>query len=323
MHDKKHGLGKGMSSLISDFDYDAQIANVVNKTIGEKKEEENKEETKKADIPAVHSDQVIKVKLDDISPNPNQPRKNFDDEALSSLALSIKSEGIIQPLIVEEVSPGKYQIIEGERRYRAARLASLNEVPAIVRNIGEIAKMEIALIENIQRENLNPIEEAYAYQALITRTGYSQEEIAKRVGKSRSLVANTLRLLGLSDALKDDVISGVISAGHARAILSLKNPADQILLRNRIIEKNLSVRDAEELANEYNRGHKVVQRNRRGSDKDDMVLDAEAKFSSAIGAHTELKGSLERGKLEIRFRSQKELERIYAALSDGEELFEE
>ena len=144
MHDKKHGLGKGMSSLISDFDYDAQIANVVNKTIGEKKEEENKEETKKADIPAVHSDQVIKVKLDDISPNPNQPRKNFDDEALSSLALSIKSEGIIQPLIVEEVSPGKYQIIAGERRYRAARLASLNEVPVIVRNIGEIAKMEIA-----------------------------------------------------------------------------------------------------------------------------------------------------------------------------------
>lgn len=329
MHEKRHGLGKGMGSLLTGFDYDAQIENVVTKTIGEKEEKPKEpvvvEKPAEKIIPRVEeikkTESVVEVKLSDIKPNPNQPRKSFDEEALESLADSIKSKGIIQPLILMEYAPGKYSIIAGERRFRAAALAGLQSVPAIVRSMDEVSRMEVALIENIQRSDLNPIEEAFAYQELMVKSRCTQEELAAKLGKSRSLVANTLRLLSLSDNLKDDVISGLLSPGHARAILSLKNPADQELLRNKIVEKNLTVREAEELASEYNKGHKVVSK--RGKEKEDDVFLVESKFSSAIGAHIELKGSLEKGRIEIKFRSQKELERIYSALSDGEELFEE
>ena len=179
----------------------------------------------------------------------------------------------------------------------------------------------MSLIENIQRENLNPIEEAYAYQYLIQRSNLTQEELAAKVGKSRSAIANSIRLLSLSDKLKDDVISGQISAGHARAILSLVNPADQQLLREKIVDGELSVREAERLADEYNKGHKVEPK-KKGKEEDPEVSEVVERFVSATGSRCEIKGTLDRGKLLIKFRSQQDLERIYSLLSGGSQLFD-
>ena len=318
--DKKHGLGKGMGSLLSGFDYDAQIENVV------LKEDEREEapvippsfEPEKKD----DGEKVLYIPLSSITPNPNQPRKSFDEDALNELAESIRSQGVIQPIIIEEYAPSKYSIIAGERRFRAAQIAGLKSIPSIIKSFGEIQRMEVSLIENVQRENLNPIEEAFAYQYLIQKSGYTQEEVANKVGKSRSAVTNSIRLLNLPDIVKDDLISGMMTSGHARAILSLVNPADQILLRNKIIEGDLSVREAEALADEYNKGRKIVQK-KKEKGKDPDILFAEEKFINAIGAKVEIKGTLNRGRLMVRFRTQKELERIYSYLSNGEDLFDE
>ena len=323
--DKKHGLGKGMGSLLSGFDYDAQIENIALS--------ENDKEEAPVTPPSVSSsapghgevdlgERVAYLPISSITANPNQPRKSFDEDSLNELAESIKSQGVIQPIIVEEYAPGKYSIIAGERRFRAAQIAGLNTIPGIVKNLGEIQRMEVSLIENVQRENLNPVEEAFAYQYLIQKSGYTQEEVAKKVGKSRSAITNSIRLLNLPDIIKDDLISGLITSGHARAILSLVNPSDQMLLRNKIVEGDLSVREAEALADDYNKGKKIIQK-KKDKGKDPEVLLAEEKFISAIGAKVEIKGTLNRGRLMVRFRTQKELERIYAYLSNGDDLFEE
>ena len=309
-----------MGSLLSGFDYDAQIENVV------LKEDEREEapvippsfDTEKKD----DGEKVLYIPLSSITPNPNQPRKSFDEDALNELAESIRSQGVIQPIIIEEYAPSKYSIIAGERRFRAAQIAGLKSIPSIIKSFGEIQRMEVSLIENVQRENLNPIEEAFAYQYLIQKSGYTQEEVANKVGKSRSAVTNSIRLLNLPDIVKDDLISGMMTSGHARAILSLVNPADQILLRNKIIEGDLSVREAEALADEYNKGRKIVQK-KKEKGKDPDILFAEEKFINAIGAKVEIKGTLNRGRLMVRFRTQKELERIYSYLSNGEDLFDE
>lgn len=320
--DKKRGLGKGMGSLLSGFDYDAQIENIA---LSEHEKEEipvSPSVSSNQNASDEMSERVVYLSVSSITANPNQPRKTFDEDSLNELADSIRSQGIIQPIIVEEYAPGKYSIIAGERRFRAAQIAELDKVPCIIKNLGEIQRMEISLIENVQRENLNPIEEAFAYQYLIQKSGYTQEEVARKVGKSRSAVTNSIRLLNLPDIIKDDLISGLITSGHARAILSLVNPSDQMLLRNKIVEGDLSVREAEALADDYNKGRKIVQR-KKEKGKDPEILLAEEKFISAIGAKVEIKGTLNRGKLTVRFRTQKELERIYAYLSNGEDLFEE
>ena len=244
-NEKKRGLGKGISSLMSGFDFDSQTDDIITKTI---KDERKDKMT------------VVQLDIGHVRPNPNQPRKYFDEEALSGLAESIKSQGIIQPLTVEEIAPGEFSIIAGERRYRAAKIAGLEKIPAIVVNINEIQRIQMSLIENIQRENLNAIEEATAYQYLMDHSGFTQEMVSQKVGKSRSAIANSLRLLSLSDKMKDDIVSGAMSAGHARAILSLVNPADRELLRDKIVHEGLSVRDAEILAESYNKGHKLIQR---------------------------------------------------------------
>ena len=306
-NEKKRGLGKGISSLMSGFDFDTQTDDIITKTI---KDERKDKMT------------VVQLDIGHVRPNPNQPRKFFDEEALEGLAESIKSQGIIQPLTVEEIAPGEFSIIAGERRYRAAKIAGLDKVPAIVVSLSEVQRIQMSLIENIQRENLNAIEEASAYQYLIDHSGYTQEMVAQKVGKSRSAIANSLRLLSLSDKMKDDIVSGAMSAGHARAILSLINPADRELLRDKIVHEGLSVRDAEILAESYKKGHKLIQR-KKSTEKDTEVVNIEEKFVSAVGARVEIKGSLDKGKLQIKFKSQKDLERLYALLSGGGVLFDE
>ena len=306
-NEKKRGLGKGISSLMSGFDFDSQTDDIITKTI---KDERKDKMT------------VVQLDIRHVRPNPNQPRKYFDEEALQGLADSIKSQGIIQPLTVEEIAPGEFSIIAGERRYRAAKIAGLEKIPAIVVSLNEIQRIQMSLIENIQRENLNAIEEASAYQYLIDHSGYTQEMVSQKVGKSRSAIANSLRLLSLSDKMKDDVVSGAMTAGHARAILSLVNPADRELLRDKIVHEGLSVRDAEILAESYNKGHKLIQR-KKGAEKDSEVTNIEEKFVSAVGSRVEIKGSLDKGKLQIRFKSQRDLERLYSLLSGGGVLFDE
>lgn len=306
--EKKRGLGKGMSSLLEGFDYDAQVESVITKTINEANKKDKME--------------VVFANISSISANPNQPRKSFDDEALEGLAESIKNQGILQPLTVEEIVPGQYSIIAGERRYRAAKLAGLDKVPVIISKMPEVRRIEASLIENIQREDLNAIEEAAAYDYLIKKSGYTQEEVAKKVGKSRSSIANSLRLLVLSDEIKDDVISGAMSAGHARAILSLVNPSDRVLLREKILNEGISVREAESLADAYNKGQKLIAK-KKTVKKDEDILLCEQKFVSAVGARCEIKGNLRKGKLQIKYRSQKDLERLYSLLSNGGYLFEE
>ena len=306
-NEKKRGLGKGISSLMSGFDFDTQTDDIITKTIKDERKEKMT---------------VVQLDIGHVRPNPNQPRKFFDEEALEGLAESIKSQGIIQPLTVEEIAPGEFSIIAGERRYRAAKIAGLDKVPAIVVSLSEVQRIQMSLIENIQRENLNAIEEASAYQYLIDHSGYTQEMVSQKVGKSRSAIANSLRLLSLSDKMKDDIVSGAMSAGHARAILSLVNPADRELLRDKIVHEGLSVRDAEILAESYNKGHKLIQR-KKNTERDGEVVSIEEKFVSAVGARVEIKGSLDKGKLQIKFKNQKDLERLYALLSGGGVLFDE
>lgn len=306
--DKKRGLGKGIGSLISGFDFDSQTEDVLAKTI--------KEETKNRGLT------VVDIDINRIKTNSNQPRKFFDEDSLKELSDSIKSQGIIQPLTVEEIAPGEFSIVAGERRYRAAKMAGLVSVPCIVMTLSEVQRIQVSLIENIQRENLNAIEEAQAFQYLIDKTGYTQETVAEKVGKSRSAVANSLRLLSLSDQVKDDIVSGAMTAGHARALLSLVNPADRQLLRDKIVHEDLSVRDAEELAQSYNKGQKVKTQ-RKKDKKDDELVSVEEKFTSALSSKCEIKGNLDKGKLIIKFRSTTDLEKIYALLSNGELLFNE
>ncbi len=306
--EKKRGLGKGIGSLMSGFDFDSQTEDILTKTINE--------ETKQNRMA------VVQIEIGRIRTNPNQPRKYFDEESLKELAESIKTEGIIQPLTVEEIAPGEFSIVAGERRYRAAKIAGLEKVPAIVMTLTDVQRIQVSLIENIQRENLNAIEEAQAYQYLIDKTGYTQETVAEKVGKSRPTITNSLRLLALSDQMKDDIVSGAMTAGHAKVILSLVNPADRQLLRDRIVHENLSVRDAEAAAAQYNKGKKVKP-GKKNAGKDDDVAAVEEKFTSALGAKCEIKGNLDKGKLQIKFKSTSDLEKIYALLSKGGILFEE
>ncbi len=306
--DKKRGLGKGIGSLMSGFDFDTQTEDILTKTL--------KEET--------HTNKltVVEIDISRIRTNPNQPRKYFDEEALNELAESIKTQGIIQPLTVEEIAPGEFSIIAGERRYRAAKIAGLEKVPAIVMSLTDVQRIQVSLIENIQRENLNAIEEAQAYQYLIDKTGFTQEEVAGRVGKSRSTITNSLRLLSLSDQMKDDIVSGAMTAGHAKAILSLVNPSDRQLLRDKIIREGLSVRDAEEMATSFNKGQKVKTK-KKNEKEDEEIKKTEEKFTSALGSKCEIKGSLDKGKLIIKFRSSSDLEKLYALISKGEILFDD
>ncbi len=308
---KTHGLGKGMGSLLGNFDFD------ITPDVVSSPKEKITVQVSEEDI----KDRVLYVSVDKITPNVNQPRKSFDDDSLAELSASIKNQGVLQPLLVEKITDDSYVIVAGERRFRAAKIAGLSEVPVIVKSFNEVQRIEVALIENIQRENLNAIDEAAAYQYLIQKSGLTQEEVAEKVGKKRSTVTNSLRLLQLPDQMKDDIVSGVLTAGHARAILSLVNPNDRMLLRDKIIEKELSVREAEEEAQALNEGKKVKVK-RAPKARDPYIQGVEDKLLEAFGTKVEVKGNLKKGKLVIPYASQSDLERLYRLLGKSEDLFD-
>ncbi len=250
-----------------------------------------------------------------IDPNRDQPRKRFDQEKLEQLAQSIREVGVLQPLLVAERN-GRYQIIAGERRWRAARLAGLDQVPCVVREAEQLQRMQIALVENLQRDDLNPVETAMALQGLITQCAITQEEAAAKVGKSRPAVANLLRLLALPKELLDMVAQGSLSEGHARALLGLPEEASQLRLAKRVVDEGLSVRQTEAL----------VRLQREGSEKKkpteaprlaELGLLEEA-ARKALGVRATASGSSARGKLILHYNSPEELERLYEALHGWE-----
>ncbi len=282
----KYALGKGLGSLLPQVD-EGSLSGT-----------------------AVHN-----LPLNLIHPNPHQPRKKFNEEALRELADSIKEQGIIQPIIVEK-DGDRFNIIAGERRFRAARITGLFEIPAIIRKYTEAEKLEAALIENIQREDLNAVEEAKAYAQLMTTLNLNQEEVARKVGKKRSTVANSLRLLKLPDDMQTAVINNEITAGHARALLSVLNPADMRILYSRILNDVLSVRAAEQQASAFNNGKREKISKKPDYEKvaDPELSRMEQKFIDALGTKVSVKGTIRKGKIEISYFSLDDLERIYDIL---------
>ena len=285
----KKGLGKGLGSL---FGSDEIETLSVSKTADEKKE---------GDI------QNIKTSL--IEPNKKQPRSKFDDEKIDALAGSIKEHGVISPIIVTPVKNGMYKIVAGERRWRAAKKAKIKEIPAIVRSYSDEQVAEIALIENLQRENLNPIEEAVGYNLLMEEFNLTQETISKRVGKSRSAVANSLRLLTLEPALQKLITDGSLTSGHARAVLSVEGNEMRSALAKKIIEGGLNVRQAESLAKELMKKKGAPKKKEKTAAEIEAEKIAE-KLSSAIGTKVNISNGAKKGKIEIEYYGADDLDRI-------------
>ena len=276
------GLGKGLGALLGDF----------------------------TEEPAVQSG-LKTLPLHKIEPNPDQPRRDFDPEELEELAESIRTHGIIQPLTVREMPNGYYQIIAGERRWRASRLAELAEVPVVVVEADDKKAMELALIENLQRTDLNPVEEAMGYDALIREYGMTQEEAAARVGKSRPAVANSLRLLGLSQPVLDKLREGLLTAGHARAVLQLKNEKKQLEAAQKIIALGLSVRQAELLCKNMTR---EPEKKPPVTLEVDYVAECEKNLSKHLGRGVKIVNGKRKGHFELEFYGQEDLQVLLDAL---------
>ena len=246
-----------------------------------------------------------------VEPNPNQPRQDFDPEELQSLADSIANHGVVQPLTVREVGNGYYQIIAGERRWRAARMAELREIPAVIIEADDRKVMELALIENLQRQDLNPVEEALGYQTLMQDYGLTQEDAAKQVGKSRPAVANALRLLNLSDKVLDMVRKGALSAGHARAVLSLKSEKLQEQAAQKIAALGLSVRQAELLCKNMTKEPSPIKEPTLAVD---YVAECEKNLSKHLGRGVKIVNGKRKGRFELEFYGQDDLQILLEAL---------
>lgn len=277
----KRGLGKGMDAFLNE-----------------------------SNLKALESSEGVRsIKLSDIEPNKNQPRKHFDKEQLELLAASIKEHGIIQPIVLTKTPLG-YEIVAGERRWRAARLAGLKEIPAIVREYTHQAVTEIALIENIQREDLNPIEEASAYRSLMDEFDLTQEEISAKLGKSRSAIANSLRLLSLEPELQQYVISGQISEGHARCVLTLSGTVLREFLINRIIDDGLSVRQTEKLAKDLASAGKKEKQEKRPDETDFQIERIRKSIEERLGTRVKISHKPKKGKIEIEYYGNRDLDRL-------------
>ena len=259
---------------------------------------------------AVAAGALAQIPLDRIAINPYQPRKTFDEKAIDDLTRSVREHGIVQPIVVTRTSDNRYRLIAGERRFRAAQKAGLQNVPAVIKDLlQESDALQIALIENIQREDLNPMEEANAYHQLHDEFGLTQEEISKRVGKERSTVANFLRLLKLPDPVKKLLASGELSMGHARALLSLDSAKKQEQLADRIVRSSLNVRQAEMLASE------PAKKKKREKPKDVFTRDAEEKLTKSLRTKVDIDRRRRGGVIHIRFASEDDLMRIFDDLT--------
>ena len=276
---KKQALGKGIDALIPES----------------------------LELPTAMEERILQIPISNISPNPYQPREKINPAELQGLAESIKNNGIIQPLLIRRIENG-YQLIAGERRINAAKMVGLKTVPVIVKEATDSDVLRLALIENLQRENLNPIEEAKAYRELITKFRFTQESLADVLGKKRTTVTNSLRLLTLPPDIQEEIINGRITPGHARVILSIANNKDKHILAEKIIRGQLSVRRAEELAQEYQKKLKFAQKKRK---VDPIIASAEEELMSMLGLRVAIKANkFGSGKLEIFFANGDELNRL-------------
>ena len=283
MATKKSGLGKGLGALMRENDTEKMVSTDT-------------------------------LPLSEIIPNKDQPRKTFDEMTLAELSESIKQHGVLQPLLVRPLPGGGYQLVAGERRWRACRMAGVREVPVVVKELTDTETMEIAIIENLQREDLNPIEEAEGLQALVDKCGLTQEEVAASVGKSRPAIANSLRLLRLPQEVRNMTREGKISAGHARALLSLDNDAMIFEAAQNIISNNLTVRDVERLAKIKDKNTAVSQK--RASRRDSFYDEVELTLSEVLGRKVKVYNGRGKGTLEIEFYSQEDLKNIANKLGE-------
>lgn len=294
---RRGGLGKGLDSLIPE-------------TIKPAPQEKTKVVEKIVEKPV-----EMKVKISKVGPNKEQPRKQFDEDALMELADSIKQFGVIQPIIVQEKN-GFYEIIAGERRWRAAKLAGLKEVPVIVKDYTDLEIVEISLIENIQRENLNPIEEALAYKRLLQEFDLKQDEVAERVSKSRTAVTNSMRLLKLDERVQQMVIDDMLSTGHARALLGIEDPELQAATAVRVFDEKLSVREVEKLVKQIQSGKS--EKKKEDKVHDFIYTDLEEKMKMAVGTKVSIKQNAKgKGKIEIEYYSKEDLERIIDLITNA------
>lgn len=288
---KARGLGKGLEALFNDVEIN----------------------TRDTGRSADNQEGILFLDLNDIKPNSRQPRKNFPDDKIDELARSIETHGIIQPIMVRPAGEG-YEIVAGERRWRAARRASLKQIPCIVRELTEEQNMLVSIIENMQREDLNPMEEADALHQMITKFGLTQDEISKSVGKSRPYIANALRLLKLPAEIREMVQQGDLTSGHARAIAGVKEEKKQLYLANRVYKDGLSVRETEALANKENetQDKKPAKAKARAKNREITVMEEELK--TALGTKVAINHGTRRGKIEIEYYSREELERLLEML---------
>lgn len=270
---KKGGLGKGLSAIFMENESEDQNSTVT-------------------------------LKVSEIEPNKDQPRTDFDDKALSELAESIALHGVLQPLLVRPLVYGGYQIVAGERRYRASRMAGLTEVPVVIRELDDKETMELALIENLQRENLTPIEEAKGYKTLMDTYGFTQEQVSSSVGKSRSAVANSLRLLNLPEEIIDLISQGKITGGHARALLSLENKDEMLKISREIMDKDLSVRQTEKLTQKSKKGEKTPPKK---EEKTNFLKEVELALTENLCRKISVTKKGDGGVLSIEFFSQEDL----------------
>ena len=257
---------------------------------------------------------TVEIPLAEIRPSPFQPRKRFDDKKLDELAASIRAQGILSPVIVRQI-PGGYELVAGERRLRAAERASLERIPAVVREMSNAEMLEVALIENVQREDLNPIEEAEVYRRLIEEFGLTQEEMAARVGKDRASVANTLRLLKLPHPIRDDLIEGAMSAGHGRALLGLEGRDFQLKAREAVIRRGLSVRATELLVKRLKSGPAAQGRTIRR--KAPGLAQAEEQLRRTLATKVRIIRRGQRGRIEVEFYSEDDLDRLIRKICSG------
>lgn len=280
---KKRGLGKGLSALISD--------ELINDNNGKSK------------------DSIINIDISLIIPNKEQPRQNFDEEALEDLANSIKIYGLLQPIILRKVEK-KYEIVAGERRWRACKIAGLKEVPALIKELSQQESAKIALIENIQREDLNPIEEAMAYKKLMEDFKLTQEDISLQVGKSRSYIANSIRLLNLDENITNFVAQGKLTIGHGKALLGIKDKNEQLKAAEKIINEKLNVRQTEEITS----SKKVNESNVEDNIKDTHIISLEEELMRSLGTKVNLVPGVKKGKIEIEYYGDEDLDRIIDVL---------